>query len=77
MPLGGIACTDSEYLSGTQMSQFDWMGVTPFKAGTYIHYTKGYHGSLLTLVTRKNILMDREEALEESEIDLMARETPG
>ena len=36
---------------------------TPYKAGTYVHYTKNYHGSLLTLLTRENFLMDREELL--------------
>ena len=29
----------------------------------YIHYIKNYYGSLLTLVTRENILMDQEEVL--------------
>ena len=47
----------------------------PFKAGTCIDYTKNYHGSLLTFVTRENTRVDREECLKESKIDLMARET--
>ena len=44
---------------------------------SYVHYIKNYHGSLLTLVTRENILMGREERLRRllSEIDLMAGET--
>ena len=43
----------------------------------YVHYTKGYHNSLLTLVTCENILMDIEKSiLKESKINLMARDTP-
>ena len=34
-----------------------------FRAGMYVHYTKRYCGSILTLVTCENILMDREERL--------------
>ena len=47
------------------------------KYSSYVRYTKNYHGSLLTLVTRENILMGREERLRRnlSEIDLMAGET--
>ena len=34
---------------------------TPYKAGTYVHYTKNYQNSLLTLVTCEDILVDREK----------------
>ena len=35
----------------------------PFKSGTCVDYTKNYHGSLLSLVTRENTRVDREERL--------------
>ena len=33
------------------------------RAGMYVHYTKRYYGSVPTLVTSENVLMDREDRL--------------
>ena len=41
----------------------EYFADAPFRAGMCIHYTKRYYGSVLTLVTHENILMDREERL--------------
>ena len=46
-------------------------------AGMYLHHTKNYQSSLLTLVTHENIFWWIERrAYEENKINLMARETP-
>ena len=36
---------------------------TPYKAGMCIQHTKNYQGSLLTIATHANILMDRKESI--------------